>query len=213
MNTIKKLFIPSGRKFYELFEQVAANLQQMSALFSEHASETDRKKRRIVLDKIERMENKNDEATHKLFVELGRNFITPFDREDIHYMATSLDDVADMMWGASKQMYHYDILENDLVVKEFAANLVKFTGKLENCLHSLHNRKGLNALIAILNEMRGLTSASETAISKALSDLFNAETSPIEMIKMSDHYNILQALNNKCGDVINVLEGVIIKYA
>ena len=109
MSVMTKLFTPSGKKFFDLFEQVADNLKQMCALFVELVNTADRQERRRLLDKIEWMENKNDDTTHKLFVELGRNFVTPFDREDIHFLSSSLDDIADMMWGASKQLYHYDI--------------------------------------------------------------------------------------------------------
>lgn len=211
MNTITKLFVPSGRKFYELYEQVAENLAQMAGLFSEHIVAAERQKRRSLLDKIERMENKNDEATHKLFVELSRNFVTPFDREDIHFMATSLDDVADMIWAASKQMYHYDI-EPSALTQDMSKRLIGFVALLGEALRGLRNRKDLNALIAILENMRKLTYESESNISSGISSLFNAAITPVDMIKLSDHYNVLQALNNKCSEVINVLEGVIIKY-
>lgn len=212
MNSLTKLFVPGGKKFHELFEQVAANLKQMATLFAEHAVTTDRMKRRVLLEKIERLENKNDDATHKLFVELGRNFITPFDREDIHFMATSLDNVADMIWSVAKQMYHYDITETEATVKQVADGLLKFTALLADCLHGLRNRKGLNALITMLEEMRKLTYQCEQTITTSLAELFDEKANPVELIKLSDHYNMLQALNNKCSDVINVMEGVIIKY-
>ena len=211
MNALTKLFVPSGKKFYELFEQVAENLQQMSMLFSEHVRTTDRIKRRTILDKIEGMENRNDDATHKLFVELGRNFVTPFDREDIHFMATSLDDVADMIWAASKQMYNYDI-EPGTISSEVSLRLERFASLLSEALGGLRNRKDLNALIEILENMRAIIHESEQNVSTAISVLFDKSNNPIEMIKLSDHYNILQTLNSKCSDVINVMEGVIIKY-
>lgn len=212
MNAITKLFVPSGKKFYDLFESVTENLKQMSELFASYMSLTDRAQRRSVLDKIERLENKNDESTHKLFVELGRNFITPFDREDIHYMAISLDDVADIMWACAKQMYSYDIDREDCA-KGLSERLVVFTSKLDSTIHGLRNRKDLNALIGLLEDMRGLTYATDTEVSTTLSALFDDNTPAVEMIKLSDHYNMLLTLNNKCSDLINVLESVIIKYA
>lgn len=212
MNALTKLFVPSGKKFYDLFELVADNLKQMSEQFAAYVTVTDRVQRRTLLDKIERLENKNDEATHKLFVELGRNFITPFDREDIHYMATTLDDVADTMWAAAKQMYYYDV-DRDSSAKALAERLTVYISKLGEAVRGLRNRKDLNALIAILGDMRNLTYATDAEVSATLSALFDDNTDAVEMIKLSDHYNMLLALNNKCGDLINVLEGVIIKYA
>lgn len=213
MSVLTKLFTPSGSKFYDLFEQVTDNLNQMAELFSENIHVADRMKRRVLLDKIEKLEQKNDEATHKLFIELGRNFITPFDREDIHFMASSLDDVADNIWATAKQMYYFDIDLKGSATEEVAVRLVQYVKHLSEAIKGLRNRKDLNALIAILESMRALSSASDKRISEALSALFEEKSNPVEMIKLSDHYNMLGYLNNKCGDVINVLEGMIIKYS
>src|SRR5690606_12523440 len=109
MSTLTKLFSPGGKKFYDLFEQVADNLDAMASVFAAFIVAKERSERKSLLAQIERLENNNDDATHKLFVELGRNFITPFDREDIHFIATALDDVADNVWATAKQMYYFDI--------------------------------------------------------------------------------------------------------
>lgn len=206
-----KLFTPSGKKFFDLFEQVSDNLKQMCALFVELVNATNRQERRKLLDKIEWMENKNDDTTHKLFVELGRNFITPFDREDIHFLSSSLDDIADMMWGASKQLYHYDI-DNAEVAQKTAARLTQFVYLLEEAIRGLRKRTELNALVALLEEMRNLTGKTDKDIVNSISSMFEQGTNTVELIKLSDHYNMLQVLNNKCGEVINVMESVVVKY-
>ena len=90
-----KIFLPKDRVFFGLFEQVSATLVQMSAQFTAALKETDLVKRDAMLRKLEEWEHKNDEITHEIFIQLGQNFITPLDREDIHYLATSLDDIAD----------------------------------------------------------------------------------------------------------------------
>ena len=211
MSVMTKLFTPSGKKFFDLFEQVADNLKQMCALFVELVNTADRQERRRLLDKIEWMENKNDDTTHKLFVELGRNFVTPFDREDIHFLSSSLDDIADMMWGASKQLYHYDI-DKPEVAQETAARLTQFIYLLEESIRGLRKRTELNALVALLQEMRVLTGNTDKQVITAVSSMFDNSTTTVELIKLSDHYNVLQVLNNKCGEVINVMESVVVKY-
>ncbi len=92
---VLKFFLPKDRIFYGLFEEVAATLVQMGGVFKTALQEQDLTKRDNILKSLENWEHKNDEITHRIFIELGRNFITPFDREDIHYLATSLDDIAD----------------------------------------------------------------------------------------------------------------------
>ena len=201
------------KSFYDLFEQVADNLKLQSEAFVENIGLEQRSARKNSLDKIERLEHKNDEATHKLFVELGRNYITPFDREDIHQMATALDDVADYIWATAKQMYYFDIDVKVSATKEIAECIVSFVNKLSEAMRGLRNRRDLSAMIAILADMRKITSQTDDAINKSRTEVFEENTDPIEVIKLSDHYNMLQNLSNKCGDVTNVLEAMIIKYS
>lgn len=212
MSVLSKLFTPSGKKFYDLFEQVTLNLDKMAKVFQECVSIEDRRARKPVLDRVEGFEQRNDDATHRLFVELGRNYITPFDREDIHFMASSLDDIADYMWGTAKQMYYFDVEANSKGTQEVAATLTEYIQKLNEAIKGLRNQRDLKAMINILEQMRKLTSRSDKAIVQAQFDLVEEKTDAVEMIKLHDHYGMLQNLNNKCADVINVLEGMVIKY-
>lgn len=213
MSALSSIFTPSGKKFYDLFELVADNLKQQSTAFVENIGIEQRTARKSSLDKIERLENKNDEATHKLFVELGRNYITPFDREDIHQMASALDDIADYIWATAKQMYYFDINVKVAATKSIAKSFVSFIDKLSEAVRGLRNRRDLTAMIAILGEMRKITSDTDNKINDSRTSLFNDSKDPIEIIKLSDHYTMLQNLSNKCGDVTNVLEAMIIKYS
>src|ERR1043166_3589542 len=99
-----KFFLPKDRVFYGLFEEVTVNLKEMGDVLVKALNEPDHEKRHPLLLSLDTLEHKNDEVTHRIFIELGRNFITPFDREDIHTMTTSLDDVADYMWGSAKRI-------------------------------------------------------------------------------------------------------------
>src|SRR6185437_894910 len=93
--SIVKLFLPKDRVFYGLFEEVSNVLIEMGEIFMKVTKEKDDEARRKLLKSLEDLEHKNDEITHRIFIELGQNFITPFDREDIHFLTTSLDDIAD----------------------------------------------------------------------------------------------------------------------
>ncbi len=213
MSVLSKLFTPAGKKFYELFEQVADNLDVMTGYFRKHLEAEDRKVRKPLLDKIEMLEHKNDEVTHKLFVELGRNFITPFDREDIHFISSSLDDIADYMWGTAKQAYYFDITLHNGISAEITNRLTEYIALLKSTLNGLADRKALHTQIETLEHMRVIVGTSDAVITTSITDIFDEPAGTVEMIKLSDHYNMLLKLNNKCGDVINVLEAMIIKYA
>ncbi|WP_431212207.1 DUF47 domain-containing protein [Puia sp. P3] len=102
-NSILQLFTPKDRVFYSLFEEVADSVGKMGKLMKEFAAESDADKRTSILSRMEDQEHINDDLTHRIFTELGRNFITPFDREDIHYLASALDDICDYIYATGKR--------------------------------------------------------------------------------------------------------------
>ena len=120
LNSFLKIFMPKNKIFYELFEKVADNASKMGSLLRDIVAEPDFDKRASLILTVEDLEHANDELTHNIFTELGRNFITPFDREDIHYLATSLDDIADYIYAAAKKINFYRVNPNDMGMQKFA---------------------------------------------------------------------------------------------
>ncbi|MDP1971534.1 MAG: DUF47 family protein, partial [Sediminibacterium sp.] len=119
--------MPKNKLFYELFEDVAEKAHEMGIKLKEMVSEADQDKRRAILALIEDLEHKNDDNTHKIFTELGRNFITPFDREDIHYLATALDDIADYIFASAKKINFYSVNPNDTGIQKMADLILQGT--------------------------------------------------------------------------------------
>jgi uncharacterized protein Yka (UPF0111/DUF47 family) len=113
-------FMPKDRVFYTLFEQVADTMSKMGRVLKEVVKEPDFDKRAGLISQIEDLEHVNDDFTHQIFTELGRNFITPFDREDIHYLATSLDDVCDYIFATAKKINFYKVNPNDQGIQKMA---------------------------------------------------------------------------------------------
>ena len=134
-NSIVKAFLPQDKVFYNLFEQVGGNLVKMSNTFHTAIAEQDHTTRLNLFRQLEEGEHLNDDITHKIFVELGQNFITPFDREDIHYLATSLDDVADFIYASSKKIINYQVLEMDNYMLRMAAIVQEAVSALKKALH------------------------------------------------------------------------------
>jgi predicted phosphate transport protein (TIGR00153 family) len=97
-------FLPKDKVFYNLFENASNNLQLIAEKLVQVVHEADYNKREALIKEMHDIEHDNDNITHLIFVELGRNFITPFDREDIHSLATALDDVADYIYSAGKKL-------------------------------------------------------------------------------------------------------------
>jgi predicted phosphate transport protein (TIGR00153 family) len=212
--SIVKIFLPRNRVFYELFEQVSFTLVEMADLFMKALAETDMSRRNELLKGLEALEHKNDETTHKIFIELGRNFITPFDREDIHYLATSLDDVADYIWGATKRIVIYDMDDKEGVLKKFAEIIEKSVKALHISVHELKGMKNLRAITDACVLINSLENEGDDLLDGSMLNLFgNHNISAVELVKKKDIYQMLETVTDKCEDAANVIESIIIKYA
>jgi predicted phosphate transport protein (TIGR00153 family) len=200
--------------FYTLFEEVSGTLKQMSEVLIKGLAEEDRNKRDAILRTLEDLEHKNDEATHRLFIQLGQNFITPFDREDIHTMATSLDDVADYMWGSAKRILNYQIEEIDDTMRGFANIINKCTHALHTAVHELRDMKDIKAITQACVTINSLENDADNLFDQATVTLFTTPNlSAVELIKRKDLYQEMEIVTDKCEDAANVIESIIIKYA
>lgn len=208
-----KIFMPKDRVFYTLFEEVTSNLQQMADIFFKAVNERDISVRNNMLKSLEDWEHKNDEITHKLFIELGSNFITPFDREDIHYMASSLDDVADYLWGAAKRIKNYDIHDVDPVISEFANIIKKSVNALNKAMLELRTMKDLRSIMEACVLINSLENEGDDLLDKGMTGLFASNPSAVDLIKKKDLYQMLETVTDKCEDAANAIESIIIKYS
>src|SRR5271154_2959072 len=129
-NSFLQLFTPKDRVFYSLFEQVADGVGRMGKLMKEVVAEPDFDKRAGLIAQVEDQEHVNDDLTHRIFTELGRNFITPFDREDIHYLASALDDICDYIFATAKKMNLYKVNPNDPGIQKLADLIVDGTAQI-----------------------------------------------------------------------------------
>lgn len=213
LNSIVKLFTPKDRVFYSIFEEIADNLLTMSQVFRDALYENEDEKKDKMLVTLEALERKNDEATHRLFYELGRNFITPFDREDIHKLATSLDDVADYIWASAKSIVNYDINEVNEPMRAFSDAILNGTGALRVALLGLRNMKDLKAIMDACGQVNYYENEADKILDNALRQLFLHEKNSIELIKMKGLYQDMEIVTNKCEDSANVIESIIVKYS
>ncbi len=166
-----------------------------------------------MLRKLEEMEHKNDETTHQIFIELGSNFITPLDREDIHYLATSLDDIADYIWGAAKRIVNYQIDDKNNTIQEFAEIICKSINAINTSIYGLRGMKNLRDITASCVIVNSLENDADNLLDSAMLNLFSSNISAVELIKQKDIFQMLEVVTDKCEDAANVVESIIIKYA
>jgi hypothetical protein len=213
MNIFAKLLAPKNRIFYELFEKSADNVKQMGLLLTQVVAESDFDKRQTLISKMEDLEHANDELTHSLFTELGRNFITPFDREDIHYLASALDDIADFIFASAKKVNFYRVNPNDIGIHKLAEIVVQSTTQVRSAVGELRNMKNMRSITESLVKINSLENEADDIFDMSIERLFATEADAKEVIKKREIYQVLETATDKCEDAANVIESIIIKYA
>jgi predicted phosphate transport protein (TIGR00153 family) len=212
-NNILKIFLPHDKVFYLLFEEVTNTLEKMAACLKEGVNQSEYEKRVAIFREIERLEHQNDDTTHKIFVELGQNFITPFDREDIHLLASTLDDVADFIHGASKRMMLYKIAEVNDGISMLCEVIYKAVVELKKAVHELRSLRNLRNITEACVRINSLENHADDIYDSMVARLFENEKDAVKVIKMKETLQSLETATDKCEDAANVLESIIIKYA
>src|SRR6266446_844506 len=195
--------IPRDTTFFTMFSEIAENLisgaRVLVDLF-EHYQHTQEK-----TAEIKRIEHVGDELTHSVLTKLNQTFITPFDREDIHRLASSLDDVLDFMNAATVRLVLYKILQPPPVSAELAGLIVLQTEELAQGV-SLLEKNG--HVLEHCDEVNRLEDVADHVSRKAIADLFEHEKDPIHLIKIKELYEVLETATDKAEDAANVLEAI-----
>jgi predicted phosphate transport protein (TIGR00153 family) len=211
-NTFLKIFLPKDRIFYTLFEESSRRVLEMAEALSK-LIHSDMSERASLFQAIEDLEHKNDESTHQIFTELSRNFITPFDREDIHYLATALDDVADHIYAAAKKINFYRIDTSDPGMRKFAELLVASSSHVAAAVGELRNMKNLRQVTEAIVKINSIENQADDLFDHNVERLFNEVSDVKDVIKYREVYQVMEDATDKCEDVGNVIESIIIKYA
>ena len=208
-----KLFSPKDKVFYGLFEEVANNGAIMAQKLSALVAETDYNRRALMIRPIEDLEHASDELTHRVFTELGRNFITPFDREDIHYLASALDDIADYIYASAKKIKLYHINPTDDAIHKLAELIELSTTEVRNAVLELRDMKNIRRITDALVRINSIENQADDISDMFIERLFSMEPDAKEIIKKREIYQVMEDVTDKCEDAANVIESIIVKYS
>lgn len=213
LGSILKFFQPRDRVFYGLFEKVVETNKLMAIHLNEFVNAADFAARELVLKKLENLEHQNDENTHQIFTELGRNFITPFDREDIHYLASALDDIADYIYASAKKINLYKVDPHDKGIQKMCELIEQGTEAIRTSVLELRTMKNVGLITAALVKVNSLENQADEVYDNSVEHLFATENDAKEVIKTREILHALETATDKCEDAANVIESIIIKYA
>ena len=213
LNSIFQYFVPKDKKFFPLFEQAGSNLIEMAQLLKESVHTNNLQLRTENAKLLEDLEHKGDNLTHQIHLELGKNFITPFDREDIHALASSLDDVADFIHGASNRMELYKVTETSQAMKEISSLILEATEHVAKALFELKDLKNIRNITDSCVRINSVENKADYIFDKAVAELFEYEKDAINLIKNKEVLSAMEDATDKCEDVANVLESILVKNA
>jgi predicted phosphate transport protein (TIGR00153 family) len=212
--SILKFFLPKDKVFYTLFENASANLESLANKLVEVVNESDFNKRATIVKQMEGLEHENDKLTHTIFVELGKNFITPFDREDIHSLASALDDIADYIYATAKKINFYKVdPTSDQGIIKMADAIKESVLSVNRAVLELRNLKNINKVVECVIKINGIENQVDDIFDLSIENLFENETDIKLLIKKREIYQNLEKVTDKCEDAGNVMESIVVKYA
>ncbi len=200
--------IPRETKFFDMFGEVADNVIKGAKVLSDLLHDYDYEKLPAAVEKIKQIEHHGDDMTHRILIKLNQTFITPFDREDIHLLTSSLDDVLDFINGASDRLLTYKIVTPSPSAKVLAGIVLKQTEELGKAV-ALLDKNG--KLLEHCVEVNRLENEADQVSREAIGRLFDGDYDPITLIKLKELLEILETASDKAEDVANVLETVVLK--
>ncbi|MES2650868.1 MAG: DUF47 family protein [Bacteroidota bacterium] len=213
MNSIFSFFTPKDKKFQPLFEQAGSNVLKIAEALLVVVTTNDMEKRKEAIKEVERLEHVGDDITHTIFIELSKNFITPFDREDIHTLASAIDDIADYIHASAGNIELYHVTNIGDAMIKLAELLVEMCGDLEKAIKELRSFKNIRVIADACVRINSAENQADYVCNLAIARLFEFETNAIELIKQKEILQTLEIATDKCEDAANVLESILVKNA
>ncbi|MBS0617377.1 MAG: DUF47 family protein [Spirochaetes bacterium] len=213
LTTFFKFLSPKDSTFFPLFKKDTDNLIVMGDVLLKLITTKKRDEREKLTNDIDRLENIGDDITHQIYVELEKTFITPFDREDVHALAAALDDIADYIQGtaARVRLYHIStvpkpVADMTLILQEGIQEISKSVALLMD----LRKHKEINESLV---KIHSLENAADRIFNTAIELLFLKEKNAIQLIKLKELLAQVETATDRCEDVANVIESIVIKYS
>ena len=208
---VRMPFVPQEKKFFDLFEDNAANTLKAAQTLKEMLDTWQFVDSYVA--EITELEHKGDSITHQVISLLHRTFVTPFDREDIAHLAHTQDDICDFIHSAADAMFIYKINKPTQRARELADIIVRGAAEVRKAVGGLRKRSELKNIMTGCVEINRLENMADRIYRAALAELFEDTSDIALLIKWREVYEHLESATDRCEDVANVLEGVALKNA
>ncbi|AIQ62397.1 putative pit accessory protein [compost metagenome] len=194
--------------FFETLENMADTIVQAADYFAQHLSDLSDLEQ--FAGEMKKYESQCDTFTHTVITELNKTFITPLERDDIMALITSMDDVIDGLDSSATRFYMYNMTETDEYITQFAEILRQSAYEIQKAVHLLSQKK-LLAIREHTIRLNDLENQGDEVLRHCTKALFDQVKDPIELIKRKELYERLETTTDKCEDVANMLESIIMR--
>ncbi len=203
--------LPRTEDFYALFKEEARNVEKGVSLLKELLSDFTQVKEKV--SKIKEIEHEGDRLTHQIMEKLNKTFVTQLDREDIHALASRLDDILDLVDAATNRMLLFRITEPTPEARKLADILARSVEEIARAIPLLRNLRKPEEILQRCIEINSLENEGDQVHREAVATLFDEVKDPVTIIKWKEIYENLETAIDRCEDVANILEGIVLKYS
>jgi uncharacterized protein len=201
-------FLPKEEQYFTFFIQMTVYISDASRELKEMLNDKNQDYHEYVR-RIKGLEHACDELTHSISTRLNKSFITPFDREDIYLMSSALDDIVDLINDAARAIVDFDIKEIKDPAKGFADVIVRMSEQLREIVATLQKPKNTTQRLV---EIHRLENEGDDLYHAAIAELFREERDPLNVLRWKEVYEKLEAAVDRCENVANIIESVVIKH-
>lgn len=214
LDALLRTFLPKEDKFFHGLERDAGNLLLAARVFRELMSPAMPPAGRAEkIREVEELEHRGDEITHQIYSDLSSTFITPFDREDIHQLASKLDDILDYFRGAATRIALYRVEQITPEMERLAVMLEESVAHLHRAIPLLRDLRQADAIRESLVRIHSTENEADDLFERAIAALFDECTDPVLLIKTKEILVSLETATDRCEDAANVIESIIVKNA
>ena len=203
--------MPRSDDFFNAFdEQVAATVEGAHAF---HALLTDYRDVARKVSAIKDIEHRSDQITHHAYERLHMQFITPFDRSEIHRLLSKIDDVLDLTDAAAERLVRYEIPEILPPAKELSQLLVQCCEVMQQAVQNLRSIKKPKQILDACHQLHDLEAEADVVLRTSMAKLFKSGLDPLTVIKWKEIYDLIESATDRCLDVANIVEGVVLEHS
>ncbi|HVA65891.1 MAG TPA: DUF47 family protein [Elusimicrobiota bacterium] len=203
--------VPKEEKFFDLFNNQASHNLEAAKIFLDLARNWSADSPAFA--RLQDIEHEADITTHEIYDRLNRTFVTPFDREDIHELGSEMDDIVDLIQSIASRMQLYRVDHSTEDMKNLAETLLHSVESVKKAVAELQHADKSRRILDYCIEINRLENAGDRALEAALARLFQGKPDPLEVIKWKEIYEGIEAAIDKCENVANVIESILVKQA